>query len=56
MVGDLGGDKKLSSWVSIRAKTALKNIAKHTGKSQKDVLERLIIQEDERISVKLSEA
>ena len=44
-----GRELRLNTWVSPAAHLALESIARHQGVSQRAVLERLILAEDEKI-------
>lgn len=49
------GEQRINTWVSTEAKMALKNIARHSDETQKQTLERLLIQADKEIKDTLSD-
>lgn len=50
------GEQRLNTWISTEAKMALKNIASYSGETQKQTLERLIVQAQEKIVGELSDS
>lgn len=47
------GDKQINTWVTTRAHKALTRLARHHGISQRVMLERFLIEADDRISAEL---
>jgi hypothetical protein len=50
---DGNGERRINTWVSTGAANALKRLARHHGVSQREMLERLIEDADERIRKRL---
>jgi uncharacterized protein YidB (DUF937 family) len=46
---DGNGERRLNTWVATGAAQALRRLARHHGVSQREMLERLILDADERI-------
>lgn len=43
------GIRRLSTWISVRAYFALHRLAQHHGTSQREMIEQLLLQTDDRI-------
>lgn len=43
------GNRRLNTWISVRAYFALRRLARHHGTSQREMIEQLAIQTDDRI-------
>ncbi len=54
MAGE-SGEQRINTWVDTKTKMALKRMAKHTGNSQREILQQLICQADDAIADKLSD-
>lgn len=49
------GEQRINTWVDTGTKMALKRISKHTKKSQREILQLLICQADDKIAKKFSD-
>jgi hypothetical protein len=53
---DGNGERRINTWVSTGAALALQRLARHHGVTQREMLERLILDADRRICKRLTDA